>query len=218
MIEQLYPYRFRLFLASQLLILFGALVFSSELHDNWIAPLLNIESLLAGLILLSKKKRVFGLVLLLLLLAIVFFISEVTGGTRSYRFNVFILGSFFLFHIIVTKELILQIWTAKKINEETILGLISGFISLGFVGFFICLITEVLVPATFILPENGVPVAQNLMYFSYVTLLTIGYGDILPANVLGQKIVVLIGLAGQMYLVVLTSIVIGKYISQKEIE
>ncbi len=52
------------------------------------------------------------------------------------------------------------------------------------------------------------------MYFSYITLTTIGYGDILPITILARKASILIGLVGQMYLVVITAIVVGKYIKQ----
>ncbi len=52
------------------------------------------------------------------------------------------------------------------------------------------------------------------MYFSYITLTTIGYGDILTITILARKASILIGLVGQMYLVVITAIVVGKYIKQ----
>ncbi len=53
---------------------------------------------------------------------------------------------------------------------------------------------------------------EGLMYFSYVTLLTIGFGDITPVTALAQKAAILIGLMGQIYLVVITAIIVGKYV------
>ena len=61
-------------------------------------------------------------------------------------------------------------------------------------------------------PSNTI--TERLMYFSYITMLTIGYGDILPTNLLAQKAAVLIGLIGQFYLVIITAIIVGKYINQ----
>jgi len=57
-------------------------------------------------------------------------------------------------------------------------------------------------------------ITEELMYFSYISLTTIGYGDILPITPLARKAAILIGLVGQMYLVVITAIVVGKYINQ----
>jgi hypothetical protein len=54
---------------------------------------------------------------------------------------------------------------------------------------------------------------NNLNYFSFTTLLTIGYGDILPLSLLARRAVMLIGLAGHFYTVFVTSIIIGKYLS-----
>ena len=44
--------------------------------------------------------------------------------------------------------------------------------------------------------------------------MSVGYGDIIPISSLAQKATVLIGLAGEIYLVVITGIVIGKYLNQ----
>ncbi len=54
------------------------------------------------------------------------------------------------------------------------------------------------------------------MYFSYITMLTIGYGDIYPLGHLAQKATVLIGLIGQVYIVILTAIMIAKYVNSKQ--
>ena len=55
---------------------------------------------------------------------------------------------------------------------------------------------------------------ESIMYFSYITLLTIGYGDILPVTYLAQKATMLIGLMGQFYLAIMTAIIVGKFINQ----
>ena len=61
---------------------------------------------------------------------------------------------------------------------------------------------------------SGLAIKDELMYFSYITLMTIGYGDITPITPLAQKATVFIGLIGQFYLVIITAIIVGKYISQ----
>ncbi len=58
---------------------------------------------------------------------------------------------------------------------------------------------------------------DEMLYYSYITLMTIGYGDIVPITSIARKATILIGLMGQIYLVVLTAIIIGKYINQKAV-
>ena len=56
---------------------------------------------------------------------------------------------------------------------------------------------------------------QNLTYFSFITTLTIGYGDIVPLTFQAKKAVMLIALLGNFYTVIVTGIIIGKYLNQK---
>ena len=100
------------------------------------------------------------------------------------------------------------------------IGLISGFLSLGFIGFFLCLSIEIIEPDSFIgleaFDSTANTITQRIMYYSYITLLTIGYGDIVPATLLAQKATILIGLLGQFYLVIITAIIVGKFLNQKQ--
>ena len=59
-----------------------------------------------------------------------------------------------------------------------------------------------------------VEIVDTLLYYSYITLLTIGYGEITPITSVAKKAAVLAGLAGQFYIVIITAIIVGKFISQ----
>ena len=55
---------------------------------------------------------------------------------------------------------------------------------------------------------------EDLFYFSFITLMSIGYGDIAPVGKVARNAAVIIGLMGQFYTVILTAIVVGKFINQ----
>ena len=55
----------------------------------------------------------------------------------------------------------------------------------------------------------------SIIYYSYITLVTIGYGEIIPVTPIAQKSAILIGLLGQIYVVIVTALVVGKYIGHK---
>ena len=128
------------------------------------------------------------------------------------------LACYFLFYGVVTIEIIKQVWNAKVVGKNVILGLISGYVALGLLAFFMCMTIEILVPHSFSgLIENITnpnDISEQLMYYSYITLMTIGYGDITPITAIAQKASIFIGLIGQFYLVILTAVVVGKYINQ----
>ena len=152
----------------------------------------------------------------LLVIASAVFGSNQIEENKSGAFDFIRMATYFLFYVVVTFHIVKQVWQAKKVNKNVIFGLVSGYVSLGLIGFFICISIEMAHPESFhgIWTEGSQSITEGLMYFSYVTLLTIGYGDIFPATSLAHKAAILIGLMGQIYLVVITAIVVGKYINQ----
>ena len=218
MINQFYSYRFEFFFFSQILILFGSLIVPAEIFDHIVSRILFILNLLAGILLLYKKKRMMWFLISLLLISTIIFGSGMMdyGNREHLTFTRMLV--YFLFYSLVAKEIIQQVWRAQKIGKNVFFGLISGYISLGLIGFFICLSIEMAHPGSFDLSQLNMEEAnaftEGLMYFSYITMLTIGYGDVTPISPLAQKATVLIGLIGQIYLVLLTAIIVGKYNNQ----
>lgn len=212
----LYPYRFTIFLVSLLFILFGTLFIPSKLFVVFVNPLFFIVNILAGILLIWKKKKVKNLFVFLFFTIIFIYIlsSLLTIDEKSLTYIRF--GILFLFYSIVTYEIITQVWKSKKVTRGVIFGLMSGYISLGIVGFFICMSVEIIEPDSFsgLVSQqlNNEGNGDDLMYFSFITLLTIGYGDILPVSQLARNASVIIGLLGQFYLVIVTAVVVEKYI------
>ncbi|HEY4255275.1 MAG TPA: potassium channel family protein, partial [Chlamydiales bacterium] len=76
---------------------------------------------------------------------------------------------------------------------------------------------EFLVPETFHLANSSLSVfsyalyISQMLYFSFVTLLTIGYGDIVAAKGAGQTAAVLEGIIGQFYVAILVARLVSVY-------
>jgi len=60
--------------------------------------------------------------------------------------------------------------------------------------------------------------SDGILYYAYITLLTIGYGEIVPTIPIAQKAAVLVGLVGQFYLVIITAVIVEKYIKHSSSE
>ncbi|PKH51279.1 hypothetical protein CXF68_11570 [Tenacibaculum sp. Bg11-29] len=216
MLERLYSHRFSIFFISQIVILFGSLLIPSGVFESLILSIFFLINIVAGIVLVSKSKFFLWFFIGLLCILFLNFIFKLEEKKLLFRYIK--MGGYFLFYGFVATQLIKQVWLAKIVDRNVIFGLISGYISLGLIGFFICLAIEISNPGSFeglkVMVSNTDALTEQLMYFSYITLLTIGYGDILPVTTLAQKATILIGLMGQMYLVVITAIVVGKYINQ----
>ena len=218
MLRKFYLIRFEIFFFSLLTILFGSLVVPSVLYENIVSPILFQMNLIAGILLVSGKKKLMWFLIILLIIKVIISGSNLLDNRDESVSDFVRLATYFLFYLVVTFEMIKQVWNAEKVDKNVIYGLVSGYISLGLIGLFICLTIEFTVPNSFqgllttsIQPES---LTDGLMYYSYITLMTIGYGDVIPATALAHKATMLIGLMGQIYIVVITAIVVGKYIKQ----
>jgi hypothetical protein len=57
---------------------------------------------------------------------------------------------------------------------------------------------------------------SDLRYYSYVTMTTLGYGDIVPVSQVARAVSVFFSLAGQIYLAVVIALIVGKYVSHSD--
>jgi voltage-gated potassium channel Kch len=214
-LKNLYIHRFEQFIATQFLILFGSLFFTEEIFQSTLLPALFLLNIISGIILVSQKKKFMWFLITLCVIATIVFGSSFFKAEES-EITLTRLSVYFIFYIVVTAETIRQVWIEKEVDRMVIIGLMSGYISLGFLAFFMLISIELITPNSFtgiLLDTQSIEArADSLMYYAYITLLTIGYGDIIPVTPVAQKAVVLIGLVGQFYIVIITSVVVSKYI------
>ena len=59
-------------------------------------------------------------------------------------------------------------------------------------------------------------VQSDLLYFSFVTLATLGYGDVLPVAETARSLAVVEAVVGQFYVAVIVSVFIGMYTSARK--
>ena len=128
-IRKLYPYRFEIFLCSQIAILFGSLLIPMDLFQTIFNPVFFLANLFAGIILMSRLKSRFRVFLILLVMSGVLFGYDLFDATHNNDIEFFRLAIYFSFYIFVTYEIVKQVWSSKQINKNTMFGLVSGWAS-----------------------------------------------------------------------------------------
>lgn len=218
-LDQLYQKRFVIFIISLVAVLFGDLVFPEEIHEKLFGPLFLILNVLAGILLIYRNKKNKRIFIGLLIVIVLTHLSEELNISKQQTLAYVRFGMFFLFFAMVTLEVISQVWRSAHVDPTVILGVMSGYICLGLLGFFLFITIDIIEPGSFGgIREGGAATMggrQDLLYFSFITLLTIGYGEMLPTSDLAKNAAVLLGLLGQFYMVIITAIVVGKFLSQR---
>lgn len=107
--------------------------------------------------------------------------------------------------------------TARIVGREHVCAGLSGYLLLGLFCGHLYWAMERYSPGSLSVatdPQARFTVAKGV-YFSFATLTTCGYGDIVPRTELARGFATLEAVAGQLYLAVLVARLIGLYVSRK---
>lgn len=121
-----------------------------------------------------------------------------------------------IFFQIVVFKLIIQIAKSKKADASVIFDSINGYLMLGLLFVTWVAIAIQFDPGSFNFSVEH-PTTQDIIYFVFVTMTTLGYGDITPVLPFAKSLSILISTSGQIYVAVIIAMLVGKYAaSQKD--
>jgi len=103
----------------------------------------------------------------------------------------------------------------SRVTSETILGATCAYILFGLLFAFVYLAVTEFRDASFFV-QDGPHSQSEYLYFSFVVLTTLGFGDLSPAVGLPQALTVLEALVGQVFLVTLVARLVTLWVRQAE--
>jgi hypothetical protein len=117
--------------------------------------------------------------------------------------------------LFATNCILRYVLRARMISRDQIYAGICMYLMLGFAFGSIFYLLYVLNPNSFAESSpNSRPL--DLMYFSFVTLATLGYGDIVPRTNLARSVAVLEATAGMLYIAVFMARLVSMYSTSDE--
>ena len=119
---------------------------------------------------------------------------------------------------------LVKIMTTKEVTKNLLYGAICIYMLIGLMMSFVFILIDLYVPNSFIIAISPITngsfaVEQHFfryVYYSFVTLTTLGYGDIRPLSQPAQAFSYMEAIAGQFYLTVLVARLIGLYLSKNK--
>lgn len=123
--------------------------------------------------------------------------------------------------LLTTVEVSRYLSRQRRVDLDTVLGGLCVYLFIGALWFLLYELVDRFNPAAFDFTVHGHGIATQerdrlLFFFSYVTLLTTGYGDIIPLSPVARILAVLEGIAGQFYLVFFMARLVGLHVAEKE--
>ena len=197
------------FFLGSLFALFIGDVFFPESMQSWVTRFLFLQNMAFALVVVKDKPKWLrywiGLLLAvatLRMIALAFFVNFPGEATIGFGLSIFYFNTLLV-------VLFVDLYRAKSMGIESIFAVFSGFILLCIAFAFIIMylhgidqeaLTGITYPGAF----------SEYLYFSFITMLTIGYGDISPATELARKAVLFAALIGHFYTVFITALIIGR--------
>ncbi len=156
----------------------------------------------------NKISKYIAITTFLFIIVGAFFENGILEIIARFGLSIIIINAFFL----VIKE-------AMSLNGKTenlILVSITGYLILGLIGgFFLAFIQEIY-PNSFSHTANMELELYNFIYYSFVTMTTLGYGDIIPTNEKSQAVALFLTISGQLFLTIIIAMNIAKFIQKKK--
>lgn len=128
-------------------------------------------------------------------------------GTGTWQ-EIAAMAIFTLLLIVTPTVVLLRLLLRPRITLDTLAGALTAYLQIGiFFGALYRLIDLIEPEAFFTGPL--VPDAQVFQYFSFITLTTVGYGDLTPATPVGQTLAMSEAIFGQVFLVTVVALTVS---------
>lgn len=151
-------------------------------------------------------------------LSIILVLVSLAVSWSSYLFPENILLQFAilmkpLFLLFTTVIIIEHVLKAKKVDLDILVGSVCAFILLGLTWALIYSTLHYFSPAAFISSSTGKAIhSDDLFYFSFTTITTLGYGDILPNIPIAKTLSTLEAIIGWFYMAILVAHLVSLHI------
>ena len=210
----LFKKRFFLLLILLLAMLMGVPFIGDDSGLRFVVDIFVSGIFIAAMYAISDKKYNVLLALFLIIPMLVdmwadYFTSADRTLVVSQIFSIFFLG-FAIFHVVNF------IFKQKEVTPEIIFASVVVYLLMALLWSNIYQLLETFAPGSFQMPGGQIQNDRLLfLYFSLVTITTLGYGDMTPLTDRAAGLATVEALVGQIYLVVMVAWLVGMHVSKR---
>jgi voltage-gated potassium channel Kch len=121
---------------------------------------------------------------------------------------------------LVSAGMLRYVFRGRQLTVDGLFATVAVYLLIALIFAQVYLLTLAWDPSSFDLPIAAVARAPQLLqgdmlYFSLITLATVGYGDILPVSETARTLAVLEAVVGQFYVAVIVAVFVGMFAAQR---
>jgi len=164
----------------------------------------------------TRRALVIGLALGVPTLVMSLVAPRTVGQGTTYVFLALI-AALYLYMVVL---MLGRIFATRRVTKETILMAVASYLLVALVWSIAFTALETAYPGSFSLPAE-LHISDywpDLYYFSFVTMTTLGYGDITPQSPVARSMATLEAISGVMFLAVLIGRLVGAYEPDKKVD
>lgn len=154
-----------------------------------------------------KASRYIGFVTFIMIIVDTFLESDFLSYLSQIGLSYLIIHAF----VLVLKEAM----SLKGDTKNLILVSITGYLIIGLVGGFLVAGLDYIYPNSYSHSTGMQLELYNYIYYGFVTMTTLGYGDIIPITNKSQALSLMLVISGQLFLSVIIAINIAKFMQKK---
>ena len=114
--------------------------------------------------------------------------------------------------------LVRALWRVTVVTAAQIVGTVNLYLVLGMCWAYVYTLLTWFDPNSFDLPPSRSEALSNLIYFSFVTLASLGYGDIVPKTAIAQRLAIAEAIMAHFYTAILVAYLLSIYIGNRSQE
>lgn len=201
-----------LLLLLSLLLLLVAAPFVQPYAIGMVIEKLLFTTMLVAAVATSSGRRTLILAVLLASPVLVFNWFHHAQPARWSRIVACAFGAGFIAWVVW--RLVRSLLTSGRVGSDVLCTALSAYLMLGVIWALLYSIVNDAVPGSFALPPETMPaglVRFELVYFSFITLCTVGYGDIVPASNAARMLAMLEAIIGMIFTTILLARLVSLY-------
>ena len=132
--------------------------------------------------------------------------------------HVWILAVRAMFYLLTAIRIVQVLANLQRVTVRSLCLGAAGYVHLGLTAGLVATVLQLVDPDSFNLGQMALreELLARLSYFAFVTLGSLGYGDVIPASPIGEAFVVLLSLVSTLYLSLLIGLLLSRFIASQE--